>query len=49
MKKEELIEKIADYEKMLSDDWEGDEDIFVPEEKCSKPFNKPKILGCVDK
>lgn len=19
---------------------------FVPEEECSKPFNKPKILGC---
>ena len=34
-------------EKMLSDDWEGDEEIFVPEEECSKPFNTPKILGCV--
>ena len=36
-------------EKMLSDDWEGDEEIFVHEEECSKPFNKPKILGYVDK
>ena len=35
-------------EKMLSDDWEGDEEIFIPEEECSKPFNTPKILGCVD-
>lgn len=33
-------------EKMLSDDWEGDEEIFVPEEESSKPFNTPKILGC---
>lgn len=35
-------------EKMLSDDWEGDEEIFVLEEDSSKPFNTPKILGCVD-
>lgn len=35
-------------EKMLSDDWEGDEEIFVPEEESSKPFNTPKILGCID-
>ena len=35
-------------EKMLSDDWEGDEEIFIPEEECSKPFYTPKILGCVD-
>ena len=35
-------------EKMLSDDWEGDEEIFVPEDECSKPFNTPKILGCID-
>ena len=34
--------------KMLSDDWEGDEEIFVTEDECSKPFNTPKILGCVD-
>ena len=33
---------------MLSDDWEGDEEFFVPEEECSKPFNTPKILGCVE-
>jgi hypothetical protein len=33
---------------MLSDDWEGDEEIFVPQEECSKPFNTPKILGCTD-
>ena len=32
--------------KMLSDDWEGDEEIFVPEEESSKPFNTPTILGC---
>lgn len=31
-------------EHMLSDDWEGDEEIFVPEDECSKPFNTPKIL-----
>lgn len=35
-------------EQMLSDDWEGDEEIFVPEDECSKPFNTPKILGCID-
>ena len=33
-------------EKMLSDDWEGDEEIFVIEEDSSKPFNTPTILGC---
>lgn len=33
-------------EKMLSDDWEGDEEIFVLEEGSSKPFNTPTILGC---
>jgi hypothetical protein len=42
----------SDYEKhiehMLSDDWEGDEEIFVPEDECSKSFNIPKILGCTD-
>ena len=40
----------SDYDKhikkMLSDDWEGDEEIFVSEDECSKPFNTPKILGC---
>ena len=35
-------------EQMLSDNWEGDEEIFIPEDKCSKPFNTPKILGCTD-
>lgn len=35
-------------EKKLSDDWEGDEEIFVPEEETSKPFNTPTILGCMD-
>ena len=35
-------------EQMLSDDWEGNEEIFVPEDECSKPFNTPKILGCID-
>lgn len=35
-------------EHMLSDDWEGDEEIFIPEEECSKPFNTPKILGEID-
>lgn len=35
-------------EHMLSDNWEGDEEIFVPQEECSKPFNTPKILGCID-
>ena len=29
---------------MLSDDWEGNEEIFVPEDECSKPFNTPKVL-----
>jgi hypothetical protein len=42
----------SDWEKyiedMSSDDWEGDEEIFVPEDECSKPFNTPKILGCTD-
>lgn len=42
----------SDWEKyiedMLNDDWEGDEEIFVPEEECSKPFNTPKILGFID-
>ena len=42
------IEYQSDYEKMLSDDWEGDEEIFIPEEECSKPFYTPKILGCID-
>lgn len=46
MKKEKEWE--AYIERMLSDDWEGDEEIFVPEEECSKPFNTPKILGCID-
>ena len=32
-------------EHMLSDNWEGNEEIFIPEDKCSKPFNTPKILG----
>lgn len=41
-------EYVKHIEKMLSDDWEGDEEIFIPEEECSKPFNTPKILGCVD-
>lgn len=31
---------------MLSDDWEGDEEIFVLEEDSSKQFNTPTILGC---
>lgn len=35
-------------EDMLNDDWEGDEEIFVTEEECSKPFNTPKILGFID-
>lgn len=35
-------------EHMLSDDWEGNEEIFVTEDECSKPFNTPKILGCID-
>lgn len=35
-------------EHMLSDNWEGDEEIFVPQEECSKPFYTPKILGCID-
>ena len=35
--------------KHKSDDWESDEEIFVPEEECSKPFNTPKTLGCCDK
>ena len=51
--KKEYTEQDDDYfkriEKMSSDDWEGDEEIFVPEDECSKPFNTPKILGCVDK
>jgi hypothetical protein len=42
----------SDWEKyiedILNDDWEGDEEIFIPEEECSKPFNTPKILGCTD-
>ena len=33
-------------DRMLSDDWEGDEEIFVSEDECSKPFNAPIILGC---
>ena len=32
-------------EHMLSDNWEGNEEILIPEDKCSKPFNTPKILG----
>lgn len=36
----------SDYEQMLSYDWEGDEEIFISEEECSKSFIKPKILGC---
>lgn len=44
------VEYQSDYdkhiEKMLSDDWEGDEEIFVSEDKCSKSFISPKILGC---
>ena len=42
----------SDWEKhiehMLSDDWEGNEVIFLTEDECSKPFNTPKILGCID-
>lgn len=42
----------SDWEKhiehMLSEDWEGDEEIFISEEESSKPFNTPKILGCTD-
>ena len=33
-------------DRMLSDDWEGDEEIFLAEDECSKPFNTPNILGC---
>ena len=33
-------------EHMLSDDWDGDEEIYLTEDECSKPFNTPKILGC---
>lgn len=35
-----------EIDRILSDDWEGDEEIFVPEDECSKPFNTPIILGC---
>ena len=35
-----------EIDRMLSDEWEGDEKIFVPEDECSKPFNAPIILGC---
>ena len=35
-----------EIDRMLSDDWECDEKIFVPEDECSKPFNTPIILGC---
>ena len=35
-----------EIDRMLSDDWEGDEKIFVTEDECSKPFNDPIILGC---
>lgn len=35
-------------EDVSNDDWEGDEEIFVPQDECSKPFNTPKILGCAD-
>ena len=42
----------SDWEKhiehMISDDQAGNEEIFVPEDECSKPFITPKILGCVD-
>lgn len=36
--------KNAHIKHMLSDDWEGYEEIFVPEDECSKPFNTPKVL-----
>ena len=39
---------LQQVEKMWYDDWEGNEEIFVTEEECSKPFNTPKILGCVE-
>ena len=29
---------------MSSDDWESDEEIFVTEDECSKPFNTPKNI-----
>lgn len=35
-----------EIDRMLSDDWEGDEEIFLPEDEYSKPFNTPIILGC---
>ena len=35
-----------EIDRMLSNDWEGDEEIFVSEDECSKPFNAPIKLGC---
>lgn len=35
-----------EIDRMLSDEWECDEKIFVPEDECSKLFNAPIILGC---
>jgi hypothetical protein len=47
-KLEDVSERENHIEHMLSDDWEGDEEIFLTEDECSKPFNTPKILGCVE-
>jgi uncharacterized protein with ATP-grasp and redox domains len=41
-------QKYITIEIIQEEDWEGDEEIFVPEEECSKPFYTPKILGCTD-
>lgn len=43
----EVCNKEDEYhKKFIDDDWEGDEEIFVIEDECSKSFIKPKILGC---
>lgn len=35
-----------EIDRMIYDVLEGDEEIFLPEDECSKPFNTPIILGC---
>lgn len=44
MKKLKIVIGKKHIEQMLTDDWEGNKEIFVPEpeDECSKPFNTPK-------
>lgn len=36
------------YNDIVLDDCDDYEEIFIPEEECSKSFYTPKILGCTD-